>query len=70
MAGLQTENMQFRPLQEAVGVLELATGVFGVRTWDLEGLPKIPNWWVLGAFGGSGDAFSWSRKAKFPHVGT
>ena len=30
----------------------------------MEGLPKIPSWWVLGAFGGSGDAFSWTRKAK------
>ena len=27
--------------------------------------PKKPNCWVLGAFGGSGDAFSWTRKAKF-----
>ena len=26
--------------------------------------PKKPNWLVLGAFGGSGDAFSWTRKAK------
>ena len=40
------------------------TTVFGVRTWDLEGLPKIPSWWVLGAFDGSGGAFSWTRKAK------
>ena len=27
--------------------------------------PKKPNWLVLGAFGGSGEAFSWSGNAKF-----
>ena len=27
--------------------------------------PKKPNWLVLGAFGGSGEALSWGKKAKF-----
>ena len=27
--------------------------------------PKKPNWLVLGAFGGSGEALSWSGNAKF-----
>ena len=26
--------------------------------------PKKPNWLVLGAFGGSGEALSWGKKAK------
>ena len=28
--------------------------------------PKKPNWLVLGAFGGSGEARSWGKKAKLP----
>ena len=28
-------------------------------------VPKKPNWWVLGAFGGGGEALSWGKKAKF-----
>ena len=28
--------------------------------------PKKPNWLVLGAFGGSGEALSWGKKAKLP----
>ena len=28
--------------------------------------PKKPNWWVLGAFGGGGEALSWGKKAKLP----
>ena len=30
--------------------------------------PKKPNWLVLGAFGGSGEALSWGKKAKFDSV--
>ena len=30
--------------------------------------PKKPNWLVLGAFGGSGEALSWSGNAKFEWV--
>ena len=26
--------------------------------------PKKTNWWVLGAFGGGGEALSWGKKAK------
>ena len=28
--------------------------------------PKKPNWLVQGAFGGSGEALSWGKKAKLP----
>ena len=30
--------------------------------------PKKPNWWVLGAFGGGGEALSWGKKAKLDRV--
>ena len=30
--------------------------------------PKKPNWLVLGAFGGSGEALSWGKKAKLHSV--
>ena len=30
--------------------------------------PKKPNWWVLGAFGGGGEALSWGKKAKLHSV--
>ena len=30
--------------------------------------PKKPNWWVLGAFGGGGEAVSSGKKAKLHSV--
>ena len=51
------------------------SGRGGIRGWDRAGGggrgapmgtqgPKKPNWLVLGAFGGSGEALSWGKKAK------
>ena len=31
-------------------------------------VPKKPNWWVLGAFGGGGEAVSSGKKAKLHSV--